>query len=131
MDPEMADENIERELRSRRYQNATRVVVRMVHVERVADAHIEPEGVELGDRPEGVDVHLRAQNNVILRPGSDENRPRRAEEDRGSVFSQVNVVIVLDTHGRAKAELDRTDLEIVGNLVDRLAGGFRRFLPRG
>ena len=98
----------------------------MVEVKSVADAEIEPEGVELGDRPESVHIQLRAQDDIALRCGSDENRTRRAEEHCGAVLGEVYIVVILDTHRRAEAELDRAQLEIVGNLIDRLAARFRR-----
>ena len=66
IDPEISHENVERELRPGRKKNAVGVVVRVIHVERVAEADIEPEGIELGDRPERVEVHLRAENDVTL-----------------------------------------------------------------
>jgi hypothetical protein len=66
VDPEISDENVKRELRPRRKKNSGRVIVRVIQVERVPDADIEPERVKLSDRPECVEIDLRAQNDVAL-----------------------------------------------------------------
>src|SRR5256885_8901634 len=96
----------------------------------MADTDIELEGVELGDRPERVNIHLRAQNDVVLRLGGDDNRPGRAKKDGRSVFGEVDVIVVLDTDRRAEAELDRAHLQIVRDLVDRLTARFRSRFTR-
>src|SRR5205807_5322052 len=126
--PEIADEDVEGKLRSGRDENGVGVVIGMVEIKRVADANIEPKRVQLRDRPEGIQVDLRAKNEILLRCGGDEDWPGRAEENRGTVFGEINVVVVLDAHCRAEAELYRTHLQIIRDLVDRLTARFgRRF----
>ena len=123
INPEITHKNIERDLRPRVNEDAVGVVIRMVEVKGVADAKIEPESVKLGDRPEGIHIQLRTQDHVALWRGGDQNGPRRAKEHGGSVFCEVNIVVVLDAHRGAEAELYRSELEIVGDFVNRLAAG--------
>src|SRR5205085_1669356 len=56
----------------------------------------------------------------------DEDWPGRAEENRGTVFGEINVVVVLHAHRRAEAELYRTHLQIIRDLVDRLTARLGR-----
>src|SRR5437763_11456341 len=93
----------------------------MVEVESVADPDIEPQRVKLGDRPERVQINLRAQNDVFLGRSRDRDRARRAEESKRSIFREIDIVVVLDTHRGAEPKLDRAEFEIVWDLVDRLA----------
>src|SRR4051812_29327403 len=54
VDPEVAYENIERQLRTRREEQTVGVVLRMLRVKRVAEADVEAQRVQLRDRPEHV-----------------------------------------------------------------------------
>src|SRR3954452_8812386 len=102
----------------------------MIEIKRVTDSDIEPEGVELGDRPEGIEIDLGAKNHVLLWRGREKNRPRRAKENGGSVFREVDIVIVVDAHRRAEAELNRAHLQIIRDLVDRLPPRLRGCFTR-
>ena len=93
----------------------------------MADADIEPQGIELSDRPKGVEVDLRAQNDVLLLVGG--NRDRRetrcgVRKRKRVVFGEVDIVVVLDAHRRAETELDGADFQIVRELIDRLTARF-------
>src|SRR5438067_1063991 len=90
----------------------------------MADADIEPQGIELGDWPKRVQIDLRTKNDVFLRLGRNRDRSGGAGENRGTVFGEVDVVVVLDAQRGTEPELDGTDLQIVGNFIERLAARF-------
>jgi len=110
IDPEIAHENVERNLGARVHQHAVGIVVRVIHVEGVADAQVQLERVELRDGPKYVDVHLRTDNEITLLLSSHQNGPRGAREEGGSVFRQIDVVVVLEAEGRAEPQLQGSEL---------------------
>ena len=66
IDPEIADENVERDGRARCDEHAIGVVTRMIEVKRIAEAEIKRQSVELRDRPDRVHVDLRTEDDVFL-----------------------------------------------------------------
>ena len=110
IDPEIAHEDVEGELRIGRKENGVGVVLRVIEVEGVADPEVEPEGVELGDRPEDVEIHLRTENEILLLVD----------------LGVIDVVVVFEPSGGAEAEPDRPDEQIIRNPIERLAARFRR-----
>ena len=111
---EVADENVEAEGGTRRDENTVCVVIRMIEVKRIAETEIEFQSVELRDWPDGVDVDLRSNDEIILRIH----------------FGEIDVVVVFNSDSRAKTEPDRTGQKIVGDLVDRLPPRFRGSFTR-
>src|SRR5437763_4257071 len=59
IDPEISDENIECDLRFRSDQKVIGIGTRVIEIERITDAQVETQGVELGDRPEHVEGQAR------------------------------------------------------------------------
>src|SRR4051794_34771075 len=98
VDAEIAYENIEGELGAGGNQDRIGVVTRVVEVNRVADAEIELEGIELRDGPETIDVDLRTQDDAVLRFCGHYDRAGRAGKRKGGIFGQVDIVVVLDPH---------------------------------
>ena len=74
----------------------------MIEIKGVTHAEIEPQGVELGDGPDSVDVELRTDDNVILLMR----------------LGEVTIVVVLDSRCDAETEPNWTSEKIVGNLVN-------------
>jgi hypothetical protein len=90
------------------------LALEMIEVKAVANPKVEPKGVELGDRPDRVDIELRPDDDVILLVR----------------FREVDVIVVLDAGRNAEAEPHWAGKEVVGDLLDRLPPRFRGRLTR-
>jgi hypothetical protein len=58
VNPEIADKNVESELRPRAEEQTLGIVARVVQVEGIAKADVQSQGIQLRHRPEGIDHHL-------------------------------------------------------------------------
>ena len=110
VDPEIAHENVEGELGPGRDQHSGGVVIRVIQVNRVADAQVELQGVELSNGPESIEINLRAQDEIALLRSSEHDGTSRCENDDGTVFGEIDVVVVFDAHRGAETKLDGADL---------------------
>ena len=110
IDPEIAHENVERQLGSRGNKYAVGIVARVIHVEGVADAQVQLQGVELRDGPKDVDVHLRTYNEITLLLSSYQNGPRGTRDEGAGVFRQINIVVVLEAKSRVESQLHGSEL---------------------
>src|SRR5207253_7082747 len=99
----------------------------MVEIKCVTDAEIEPQGVQLRDRPDGIDGQVRRDDHVILRMcayGDESRRTTRWVGDKnGAVVGIIDVIIVLDADACPDSEPNRAQKQIVRNTGDI-------FLPR-
>ena len=89
----------------RRDEQAVGVVFRVIKIKGIAQADIEPQRVELRDRPDRIHVYLRTKDDIFL----------------GMHIGEIDVVVVLNAEGRAKTKANRTGEKIVWNMFDRLA----------
>src|SRR5438270_2186573 len=96
VDPEIADKNIERELRFRRDQDGVGIILRMIEIKRISDAQIEAQRVQLGDRPNRIERKIWSNNKVILLV----------------YFGIGDVVVVLESNTSADAKADRAEQKI-------------------
>ena len=80
---------------SRADKDAVGIVARVIYIEGIADTQIQLEGVQLGDRPKGIDGQLWVYNKIALLVSRYRNGPKRARNQGGGVFRQVNIVVVL------------------------------------
>ena len=66
IDPKIAHINIESELRARRQQNRVSVGLRMVEIEGVTEAQIQPQSIQLRDWPERIEIEQRPDDDIAL-----------------------------------------------------------------
>src|SRR5207248_1252235 len=111
VDPEIADENVEGELRARGEENAVCVLAGVIKIEGIAEADIQSQGIELGNWPESIDRYLWVNDEVAL----------------GPVFRKIDVVVILEAKGCTDAILDGAGHQIVGNVFDVLTAGLGCF----
>ena len=130
VDPEITDENIERDLRFRRDEQIVCVIIRVIEIKRVADAEIQSQRVELRHRPDHVERQVRCNNDVILWLNTDHSWSKRAEHDRAAIIGIIDVVVVLDANGRTNAHSNGAQQQIVRDPRNILLSGIRRLLPR-
>src|SRR5689334_10413804 len=64
VDPEIADENVERELRAGLDKDSVRVRLGMIDVKGITDAEVETQRIELGYRPNRVNVELGSDDDI-------------------------------------------------------------------
>ena len=81
VNPEITDEEIECDLRTRRNEKSIRVRLGVIEINRVTQANVQSQGVNLADRPDGVEGHLWMDDHILLRK---------------TVLSVIDVVVVLD-----------------------------------
>src|ERR1041385_4251843 len=81
----------------------------VVEIECVAQAEIEPQSVELRQRPQCVDVQLWADDDVILFIG----------------FGEVDVVVIFGAYRSTDAKPDWTRQEVIRKVFDVLLARFR------
>ena len=105
IDPEIAHENVEGKLGSRVHKDAIGIVTRVIHVEGVADPQVQLEGIELGDGPKGVDVHLRADDEIALLLSSYQNGPDWA---RGQRQLASSARLMLSLYSKPRVALNRS-----------------------
>src|SRR5205814_8746706 len=98
VDPEIAHENVEGELRPGRDQHSGGVVIRVIQVNRVADAQVELQGVELSNGPESNEINLRAQDEIAMLRGDEHDGASGCENDDGTIIGENDVIVVFDAH---------------------------------
>src|SRR5215471_4895486 len=113
VDPEVADENIERDLRLGRDQQVIGVVFGVIEIKRIRDTEVQPQSVELGNRPDHVQSQAGRDDDVILCVH----------------LGVIDVVVVLHPDGGADAETHRTQEQVVWDSRDIFLSGVVRILP--
>src|ERR1700732_2383303 len=101
IDSEIADEEIERDLRTWRDEQAIGVCVGVIEICGVARSNIKTQGIDLAHRPDGIQRHLRTDDHVLLGVRSQcdvrtEWRGIWSVDYRGSIFRIIDIVVVLD-----------------------------------
>ena len=81
-------------------------------------------------RPKGVDGYLRTDDEIALLLGRYRNGPDGTRDNSRSVFRQIDVVVVLEAKSRAEPQLHGSELQIIRNLIDRLATRLGRRFTR-
>ena len=130
VDAEIADKNVERDLRLGSYQNVISIVTCMVEIKAIADAEIEPQGVQLCDRPNGIECQIRRDDNVVLRMRADDSRAKGTNHNGAAVVRIVDVIVVLDPDAGPDSKSNWPQEQIVRNTGDIFLSRIRRRLAR-
>src|SRR5947207_9293886 len=111
VNPEITDEEIECDLRTRRNEKSIRVRLGVIEINRVTQANVQSQGVNLADRPDGVEGHLWMDDHILLRK---------------TVLSVIDVVVVLDPYAGTETKPHWPNEKIIRNPLDILTAGFAR-----
>src|SRR3954453_11672087 len=96
----------------------------MVNVSGIAEPDIQTQGVELGDRPDGVEINLWPNDHVIFLLGLEKDRTAWSVGDRSSILGIIDIVVVFDPDAGPDAKADGPDKEVVWDAVNVLATRF-------